>query len=137
MNTTSDFQQFMQHRDAAARAYVNGDPAPVEGLATDTAPATFFAPGGGTVTEPAEVATAFREGAQAFADGGDSALEVLQAQASGDLAFWCGLQRATIRMKSDASLVEMTLRITEVFRREGSEWKLVHRHANALEPQAG
>jgi ketosteroid isomerase-like protein len=122
----------MRVREEAASAYVTGDGGPVEELATGTAPASFFPPDGSTVTEPEAIRSAFRTGARMFAPGGESRLEVLDARASGDVAYWCGIQHATVRLASDGSTVDMSLRITEIFRREGSAWKLVHRHADPL-----
>lgn len=130
MSEATDFQEFMRRREVAARAYVNGDPGPVDAMSTTHSPATFFGPDDSVVSGPARIGTAFKNGAEMFAEGGDTTVEVLQAHQSGDVAFWCGLQHATVRLKSDGSRVEMPLRITEFFRREGSEWKLVHRHAD-------
>jgi ketosteroid isomerase-like protein len=122
----------MRTRERAANAYVEGDGGPVDALATDTAPASFFGPDGAVVSGPAAIREAFRAGARLFAAGGESRLEVLDARASGDVGYWCGLQHATVRRASDGSTVEMSLRITEVFRREDGGWRLVHRHADPL-----
>ena len=127
-----DFREFMRLRERAAAAYVAGDGGPVDDLVTDTAPASFFGPDGGTVTGGTEIRSAFRSGARMFAPGGESRLEVLDAGASGDVGYWCGIQHATARLASDGSTFEMSLRITEIFRREESAWKLVHRHADPL-----
>jgi ketosteroid isomerase-like protein len=133
---SSSFDQFLRERESAAEAYVNGDAGPVEEITTGESPATFFGPDGSAITGPDEIRTAFSRGAQMFTEGGQSRLEVLQADASGDVAFWCGIQHATVRMAADGSTTEMPLRITEVFRREGSDWRLVHRHADALSDDA-
>lgn len=130
--TDDDFRDFMRIREQAASAYVAGDGGPVDALATDAAPASFFGPDGGVVAEPAAIRDAFRSGAERFAPGGESRLEVLDARAGGDVAYWCGIQHAAVRSAADGSSVRMSLRITEVFRREGSAWKLVHRHADPL-----
>jgi ketosteroid isomerase-like protein len=129
-----DFGAFMRLRERAAAAYVDGDGEPVDALATDTAPASFFGPDGGVVADPAAIRSAYRAGAEMFAGGGESRLEVLDARASGDVAYWCGIQHATVRLAADGSTVEMPLRITEIFRRENSTWRLVHRHADQLRP---
>jgi len=92
----------------------------------------FFPPGGGHVDGVAAVARNYREGARHFAPGGDSQVQVLQAQDSGDLAYWVGLQRARVRVKGKDDPVAMDLRITEIFRREEGGWRLVHRHADML-----
>ncbi len=40
---------------------------------------------------------------------------------------------AQLWLASDGSTVEMPLRIIEIFRRENSAWKLVHRYADPLQ----
>jgi ketosteroid isomerase-like protein len=45
---------------------------------------------------------------------------------------WVGFQLATARLDKSAKAIPFNLRVTEVFRREGGEWKLVHRHADTL-----
>jgi ketosteroid isomerase-like protein len=74
----------------------------------------------------------YERDAAAFAPDGDSALEILDMGASGDLAFWVGYQRVTARLGGSPEPNPMSLRVSEVFRREGDEWKLVHRHADSL-----
>ena len=137
MTEPGDFQEFMRIRERAAAAYVQGEGEPVDALTTDTAPASFFGPDGGMVAEPAAVREAFRSGARMFAAGGESRLEVLDARASGDIGYWCGIQHATVHRASDGSSVQMALRITEIVRREASAWRLVHRHADPLRTTDG
>lgn len=119
----------MATRDHAARAYVRGDAGPLSQLVTDTAPATFFGPGGGKVEGPERVSGTYVRDAGNFADG-ESELEILQCGSDGDVGYWVGFQRATVTLKGKPEPVQMTLRVTEIFRREEGEWKLVHRHAD-------
>jgi ketosteroid isomerase-like protein len=75
------------------------------------------------------------KGAGGFTSGGTSAFETLQMAASGGLAYWVGIQHFTVRKRGEAQSVPMNLRVTEVFRREEGDWKLVHRHADALKSE--
>jgi ketosteroid isomerase-like protein len=125
-----DFQQFMKQREDVARAYARGDAAPLARVVARVHPATFFSPKGGYRQGTEEVSTTYERDAAAFEPGGDSKLEILQMAASDGVACWAGFQRATVRMQGSAK--EINLRVTEVFRREGDAWKLVHRHADTL-----
>ncbi len=126
------FGQFMKTREAAASAYVNGDAGPLAGITTDRSPATFLGPGGGWLQGADDVASSYARGARSFQPNGESRLEVLQSDESGDLAFWTGIQHAKVQPEGRDGPTPMDLRITEVFRREGGAWKLVHRHADPL-----
>ena len=55
--------------------------------------------------------------------------------ASDGIAYWVGFQRAMVRLDGGAEPIPFDLRVTEVFHREGDEWKLVHRHADSLASQ--
>jgi NAD(P)H-dependent FMN reductase/ketosteroid isomerase-like protein len=126
------FNRFMQTRSEAALAYINGDAAPLDALVTREDPATFFHPKGDTVRGARAVQGRYDADAHAFSEGATGDLEILQSGSSGEIAFWTGLQHAEVSMQGKR--VAMTLRITEVFRLEGGDWKLVHRHADM--PQA-
>jgi len=52
--------------------------------------------------------------------------------ARGGIAYWVGFQRTTVRMRGMPKAVRFNLRVTEVFRREGNDWRLIHRHADPL-----
>jgi ketosteroid isomerase-like protein len=52
--------------------------------------------------------------------------------ASDGIGYCVGVQHATARMVGKPGTIPFHLRVTEVFRRESGEWKLVHRHADPL-----
>jgi len=130
------FDEFMKKRDEIARDYVNGESASLEEILTRQDPATFFPPSGDIEQGAARVAAADTKGASMFSKPGTSKLEILQSGASGNLAFWTGLQHAEVRQGPKGDKTPMTLRITEVFRYEDGGWKLAHRHADMKKNQA-
>ncbi|BDI30662.1 hypothetical protein CCAX7_27130 [Capsulimonas corticalis] len=129
---TKDFEEFMKRRAKAANAYVNGDAQPLSTLTAHNSPATFFGPGGGFTKGADDVRARYARDAGSFEPGGDSDLEILQMAAGDGVGFWTGFQTATVRMPGKPEAIPMKLRITEVFRREDDEWKLIHRHADML-----
>lgn len=131
-NTDSDFGEFMRRRQESSRAYVQGDATPLDKIVARVHPATFFPPTGGCVEGTLEVASKYERDAQAFEQGGDFSFEVLQTAAADEVAYWVGLMRGTARMRGQPGSIPMHLRVTEVFRRENSYWKLVHRHADPM-----
>src|SRR5450432_1640455 len=133
--TTQKFDEFMTIRGSAAEAFVNGDAGPLGRVVARSSLATFFGPKGGYVQGADEVNSGYKRDAQHFGKGGESTLEILQKGASDDVAYWVGIQRAMVRMEGQKELIPINLRVTEIFRLEGKEWKLVHRHADSLKPE--
>ncbi len=122
------FEAFLKQRDEVASAYVCGDAEPLERIATRHNPASFFGPAGGALEGSRKVVERYEKDAGSFEPGGESHLEILHSHSSGDLGYWVGLQKATAQMKGKS--IPMTLRVTELFRKEEGEWKLIHRHAD-------
>jgi ketosteroid isomerase-like protein len=132
MGDTRDFDQFLLTRTHAAEAYVSGDAGPLSGIAARSSDTTFFGPGGGAVHGADAVVSRYQSDAPMFERGSTTRLEILHAAASGDVAYWVGFQHALARFKGKPEPVPMKLRVTEIFRCEDGQWKLVHRHADAL-----
>lgn len=126
---SDSFQTFLKERDRIATAYVNGDAAPLNAILTRNDPATFMSPRGEVLTGAAAIAERYARDAGNFARGSSSKLEILHAE-SGQLALWTGIQHAEVKSRAESAPVPMALRVTEVYRLDGNDWKLIHRHAD-------
>ncbi len=131
-NDSHDFEQFMKQRQKASDAFVNGDGGPIGRIVSRVSPSTFFGPQGGYEQGAEQVAATHERGAAQFESTEKNAFEILQMAASDGIGYCVGIQRATAQVRGKKEPVQFNLRVTEVFRREGGEWKLVHRHADPL-----
>ena len=57
--------------------------------------------------------------------------EVIAAGASGNLGYVVGIEHSTVSV-GGATPEAYELRVTEAFRREDGDWKVVHRHADPM-----
>lgn len=89
-----DFADFMQQRQAAAMAYVNGDAKLLDQITTRTSPASFFGPRGGHEFGANDVASTYQRDAAMFEGGSETHLEILHMSASDGFGYWVGLQHA-------------------------------------------
>jgi ketosteroid isomerase-like protein len=137
-NDQHDFEQFLKQRGKVALSYINGDAAPLGEISTRHSPATFFRPSGDYYQGAEAVWSQYERDATNFESGSEGKLEILHLAASDGLAYWVGFQRATAHLRVRSEGVPFNLRVTELFRREGDTWKLIHRHADPLlsEPEA-
>jgi ketosteroid isomerase-like protein len=132
MSDPANFSEFLQRRQQIAAAYVNGDANLLGQSVSHSSPASFFGPNGGHVEGADQVWSAYQKGAGMFKPGSQTNVEILHAEQSDSLAYWVGIQHATVNMAGKDRPISMDLRITEIFRREEGEWKLIHRHADPL-----
>jgi NAD(P)H-dependent FMN reductase/ketosteroid isomerase-like protein len=122
-----DFNAFLERRKAIATDYVNGNASSLDAIVPVEGSASFFPPTGGTLTGAAAVKKRYDDDVHSFAPGGTSELRFAQTEA-GNLAFWSGTQVADVTIGGTRR--HMEIRITEVFRLDGADWKLIHRHAD-------
>jgi hypothetical protein len=63
-------------------------------------------------------------------ESGTGEVEFLNGAVSGDIAWLTFIERSTVVFRGNPSERRWDLRVTEVFRRVGSDWERVHRHAD-------
>src|SRR5260370_8929388 len=124
-----DFERMMSAREEVARAYMNGDAAPLGDISAKTSRVTFFSPAGGFEEGADHVFSIQKRSAAQFAPGGgDTHLQVLQTGATPDIAYWLGLHRATPTLRQNNKTAPSHSRVTEVLRPQGPACQLVHPH---------
>ena len=63
-----------------------------------------------------------------FSDCTSYAFELQACDVVGDMAYTAGLEHIALAVNTEPR--SFTLRATQVYRREGGEWKVAHRHAD-------
>ena len=132
MTETEQFLATMGPRITAAEiALHNGDAGPRIAMWSRAEPLTLL---GAAISGRGwrEIGPIFDSLGQRFSDCRSYQNEIVAAEASGDLAYTVALEHATASV-GGAEPKPFVLRVTTIFRREDGEWKVVHRHANAVE----
>jgi len=130
--TDGDLGKLVERVREATEALMQGDVRRYFALVNQAPDYTLMPPNGGPTRHGPDSSPASIEALeQFFAGGGEADLELEQSYASGDLVVLVGVERqhGTI---GGLPAQDWSLRVTLVFRREGSDWRLVHRHADAL-----
>ena len=126
------FEKFMQERLKASTDFVEGKFKPLKQISVQQSPATIFGPKGNCVQGVENVNAVNEQGASLFEPGAKNEFEVMHQDADEHLAYWTGIQHSVLKMKGQDNPVAMDLRVTEIFKKENGEWKLMHRHADKL-----
>ncbi|HLW18477.1 MAG TPA: nuclear transport factor 2 family protein [Actinomycetota bacterium] len=111
-------------------AFHGGDAAPRKAMWSHKDPVTLFGAaymGSGWK----ELAPVFDQLATEFSEFSSAEVEVIAADAKGDLAYFVAIEHTTASIRGKPAR-PYQLRVTTIFRREDGEWKPVHRHADPV-----
>lgn len=111
----------------AEHALFNGDARPRRAFWSGREPVTLLGAGRDALNRTA-VEDVFDGLAEVFTSG-EAGLEVIAAEASGDLGYIVGYEHSTASIKGEPPAA-VDLRVTLIFRREDGEWRAIHRHAD-------
>jgi ketosteroid isomerase-like protein len=119
----------------AETALHNGDPGPRIAMWSRAEPLTLF---GAAVSGSGwdQIGPIFGSLGEQFSDCRSYENQIIAAEASGDLAYTVALEHTTASING-AEPQPYVLRVTTIFRREAGEWKVIHRHGDALAADSG
>ena len=116
---------------AANAALMRGDIDGYRALVPLTGDFTLMSPFGGAPTHGADMTGERWEAMGRFFRNGTLEQEVVQSYASADMVVLAVIERARVEV-GGLPAQDWPLRVTLVYRREGAEWRLAHRHADPL-----
>jgi ketosteroid isomerase-like protein len=115
----------------AAQLYMDGDLRSYAAIARHAEDYTLLPPNGGDARSGFDGSDEAVEWTARTFQGGHAELEVFKTYRSGDLAVLVAVERQAGTV-GDLPSQDWSLRLTLVFRRDGTDWRLVHRHADPL-----
>jgi ketosteroid isomerase-like protein len=128
---TSPVADLIERSAAANAALMRGDVEGYRALIPLTSDFTLMSPFGGAPTHGADMTGERWEAMGRFFRNGTLEQEVVQTYASADMVVLAVIERARVEVGGLPSQ-DWALRVTLVYRREGAEWRLAHRHADPL-----
>lgn len=128
-----NFATFLRQWEAAQTRFINGAPTSWKQNASHGPDVTILGAFGGSEKGWNEVGPRYDWASGQFKESGATqTIEYLNTAVSGDLAFTVSIERQVAQIAGQPKATRRALRVTQVFRKEGGAWKLLHRHADPL-----
>ena len=117
----------------ALHRFLKGEPEPVAKLCSRREDVTLANPLGPPRLGRADVETALAEAAANFQDG-HVRFEPVSKCVTPELAYLVQLEHYEMMLRGSEhpAPISQSLRVTMIFRREGGEWNVAHRHADTI-----
>ena len=126
----SNFDGVVERLRSGLAEILKGDPAPCQALFAKNDEVTLANPFGGVSRGWDNVAASIAKAAAIYRDGEVVSMENQATAVVGDLAYVVLIERFRVRVAGRADLDDVALRTTNIYRREGNEWLIVHRQAD-------
>lgn len=128
--TDEELAELIRRTEEATSAFMRGDMEKYLALTRHAHGFTLMNPFGGPPARHEDRSESLRAAADYF-KGGEAKLEVADAHVWGDTVVLVMIERQHGQVGGLPDQ-DWPLRVTQVYRREGSDWLLVHRHADPL-----
>ena len=116
----------------ALRKILNGDPSGYAALFAEREDITLGNPFGPFGMGRAEVLKALNNASIKYRDGTVRGVDRVATYGDGKIMCIVEIEHDRARLGSNADLAEFSARVTSVYEKIGSAWKLVHRHADPI-----
>ena len=138
MSTSSEQElvDLVRKTEARASAFMRGDMDKWAGLTRIADDFTLMQPFGGEASRGFDISPERLARLASYFRNGDAKVELVQSYASGDLVVLAVIEREHGEVGGLPDQ-DWSLRVTLVYRRQGAEWWLVHRHADPLVRDVG
>jgi ketosteroid isomerase-like protein len=136
---TEPFDQALARTEAAAQQFVQGDSTGIMECWSHSDDVSIFGGGGGHARGCEQVRHSLEGGAGLFRQGqvsGHVEVDIIARGSSDDLSYSVAIERGEALMRGHDEPRPVTLRVTQIYRREADRWKIIHRHADALTTKA-
>ena len=128
MAVEDEIQQASEQFYEALNRMLNGDPEPMMKVWSHGSDVATMHPLGGRETGWEEVRANWEQVAQGFSDGQVSLEDLVVVPLSEDVAYTLGTEHGQATLGEES--VSIDWRVTNIYRREGGGWKMVHHHTD-------
>ena len=128
MAVEDEIRQASEQFYAALNREINGDPGPMMEVWSHGSDVSTLHPLGGINVGWEEVRAGWEEAAQGMSEGQVSLDDLVVLPIADDVAYTVGTEHGQAKVGDDTIGIEW--RVTNIYRREGGEWKVVHHHTD-------
>ena len=128
--TDKELAELVRRTEEATLAFIRGDMERYLEMTPHARGFTLMNPFGGEPARYEDRSESLRAAA-GFFRGGEVKLEVAEVHAWGDTVVLVMVERQNVEVGGLPDQ-DWSLRVTQVYRRDGSDWRVVHRHADPL-----
>jgi ketosteroid isomerase-like protein len=127
-----DLNEVYAQFEPAWDEFAKGNPEPVKALYSHRNDATLANPFGPAVRGWDEVSKTLDYASSRFRDGEFIGIDRMAEYATSELVCLLDLEHWKVRVGERPDVEPVDLRVTTTLRREGDDWKIVHRHADPI-----